>query len=206
MKDMEAITKTAEKIQSYVDNLTGGNGLDWMNKYLGGTNIVHSSNAPSGASWVPNNRDMTNPALITGTGANTVYLMDGWLNQDGGSRWLAHEMGHIWDINTSPLIPFYGGTGDQLNSAMGGNISNNPLACRFCNDSGSQNKNPFPGGRNNYGNNSFADYLAESFALSVYHDSLNLVPGSAQFWVGQKIWGETIELYLPSSYKYEVGN
>jgi len=204
MKDMEAVTKAAEQIQSFVDGLTGGNGLGWMSKYLGGTNIVHSSNAPSGASWVPSNRDMTNPALITGTGTNTVYLIDNWVNQDGGSRWLAHEMAHIWDINTSPLIPFIGGTGDQLNSAMGGT---NQFVCRICEKNGANNNYPFEGiGALLYGNNNTADYLAESFALSVYPDSKNPVPGPARDWVNQTILSETIGLLSPPGFKYEIGN
>jgi hypothetical protein len=177
-----------------------------MQHYLGGTNIVHSDDAPMIASWIPKNRDITLPAAISGTGANTVFLKDDWLTQDGGSPWVAHEMAHIWDINTSPETPFYGGVGDQLNEAMGGNIINCPLSCRFCDKSGSQNKHPFQGRLPNYGNNSTADYLAESFRLSVYPDSTpnDPVPAEAQGWMESKIQNETIVLEFPPEYQWSI--
>ena len=194
-RELDAIIDTGTKILNYVNNLTGGNGYDWMHKYLGGTNIAHSADAPSWASWVPTNRNMANPGVITGTGANTVYLVSGWLKQEGGSRWLAHEMAHIWDIKTSPIIPFYGGAGDHLNSAMGGNNMTN--ICRFCDHSGANNGHPFPKDIQNYGNNSTADYLAESFALSIYPDHAyqGPVPVEAQSWVQNEIWLETYLIF-----------
>jgi hypothetical protein len=83
-------------------------------------------------------------------------------------------MAHIWDIKTSPIIPFYGGVGDQLNSAMGGNLLFIP--CRFCSGPGPGvgNQNPFNFG--SYGNNSPSDYLAESFSLSIFPNINDPVP------------------------------
>jgi hypothetical protein len=48
--------------------VTGGNGLDWMNKYLGNVNIQHYDA----------NRDGPFP----GIGSTTVNLFHGWLTQD----------------------------------------------------------------------------------------------------------------------------
>ncbi|HUI87221.1 MAG TPA: hypothetical protein VLX61_00725 [Anaerolineales bacterium] len=135
------------------------------------------------------------PALVSGTGTNTVYLFSGWLDQDGGSRWLAHEMGQIWDINSSPIIPLYGGVGDQLNKAMGGSIlSTHP--CHWGNKTGPGNNNRFKG-PNSYGNNSSADYLAESFALSIYPNNDDPVPDPAVGWVNDEIVYEYFSLLDP---------
>ena len=200
-QELTGIFDAGFKIKYFVDNLTHGDGLVWMQHYLGGTNISHvNANTPS---YVPRQRDSTMPAIISGTGANTVYLTDNWLLQDGGSPWLAHEMGHIWDINTSILITnggFVGGVGDQLNKATGGNIIGCLFADRYQDGSGTnQIKDPFKGGSSNYGNNSTADYLAESFRLLVYPGSTpgDLVPAEAQAWVQREILDETIRLIFP---------
>jgi hypothetical protein len=209
LEELKAIYKAGRDIQTYVDKLTGGNGLDWMQHYLGETNISHPTD--STPSWVPRNRDSAMPGLVSGTGANTVYLMDGWLKQMGGSRELVHEMGHIWDTNTG--IVLYGveyGVADQLNKAMGGNIRSNPFACRYCDWSGSANNYPFKGisdmGGPSYGNNSTADYFAETFALSIYPESIDPVPAPAQSWMNLRIQNETMGLIFPRGFQYSIEN
>jgi hypothetical protein len=167
-----------------VDDLTGGSGLDWMQKYLGGVNINH----------INSNRDSTLP----GFGSTTINLFGGWLSQDGGARWLAHELGHVWDINTG-LFGIYGGVADQLNAEIGGYRMSNPFSCPFCDSSGFD-KIPVehqyvPSAA--YGNNSTADYLAESFALTIYPGSGPQIPAGVQDWVEGQILSETARLVIP---------
>jgi hypothetical protein len=183
-KELETIYQNGADILAYVNNITGGNGLDWMNKYLGSVNIQHY--------------DSNRNSALPGIGSSTVNLFRGWLTQDGGARWLAHELGHVWDINTG-FFGVYGGVADQLNAAMGGHRLTDPSSCPFCDGSGPGNNNPWQGGAKTYGNNSSADYLAESFALSVYPPSSSdpQIPAGVQDWVEGEIFSETARLVIP---------
>ena len=150
----------ATSIQEYVDNITNGNGLEWMRVYLGNVTIKPG---------VPN--------TITERGMglpNTVYISPDYLKKPGH---LIHELGHIWDWRTSTEC-----SGRCANGAAGGvsdSIINvlhrgkNPLSagvsCRWCDGS---EKKYIPkeyqfSPSKNYGNNSTMDYLAETFRLSV---------------------------------------
>jgi RHS repeat-associated protein len=194
LDELKAIYKTGSDIQTYTNTITGGNGIDWMNNNLGGINISHvGSDSPS---YVPRGRDSAFPALLSGTGKQTVFLVGNWLTANGdgqGSRWLAHEMGHVWDMHTGILGSYIGGVADKMNGAMGGNISSNPFTCRYCDGSGPGNTNIFTGG---YGNNSSADYQVEVFALSVYPTDTNPVPSAAQDWMIAEIQRETILMFI----------
>jgi RHS repeat-associated protein len=197
LKELEGIYNAGYQMQTYLDKLTGGNGLDWLNKYLGETNIAHSASGPS---WVPRDRDSAMPSLASGNGGNTVFLFENWQNQNSGSRWITHEMGHIWDINSGTLIPgiIYGGIADQENAHFGGTNLSNPFVCRFCNDTGPGNTNPWAKGL--YGNNSSADYQAESFAVMIYQD--HPMPFGVQDWMQLQIIAETVNLIFPPGAKY----
>jgi RHS repeat-associated protein len=207
LEEMRAIIQAAYDIQLYINSVIGI-GLDWMNKYLGGVNITHVDQNSS--RYAPRDRDSALPALLSGTGAQTVFLRQDWLTYNGvgqGPRWLTHELGHVWDMHTGVLFTggIYGGVADQMNGAMGGNIMSNPFACRYCGGSGAGNNDPFMGkGGYSYGNNSSADYLAEVFALSVYPDSTDPVPGAAQIWMVSKIQSEGIGLVFPIGYNYSI--
>ncbi len=169
-------------IERNIDNLTGGKGLAWMNQYLGNTNITSSP------LYLPQNRDMTLPGWLEGgAGTNTVNLFPGWQNQDGGVRWIVHEMGHVWDMNTStlgdPSLGPTGGVGDALSSFFGGY----PYGPRFVTR---DPLSPFvPQNylfrRFTYGNTSTADYLAETFSGMIYHPEY-FPPG-----VNQRNWVES---------------
>jgi len=62
--------------------------------------------------------------------------------------------------------------------------------------SGSGNINRFKG-TNPYGNNSSEDYLAESFARSIYSKKDELVPGPAIGWANDELLNETFSLIMP---------
>jgi RHS repeat-associated protein len=168
LKELKTIYDTGYKIQSYVDKLTGGKGLAWMNKYLGGITLAHTDESPllplrnRGHAW-----------------DNTIFLPMGW--ESGGysdpMEIFAHELGHIWDQRTS-TSGFVGGVGDNLNTFMGG--FNLPFF-RWLNLGGTD---PRLNSeylfrevvREGWGNGCPADYLAETFGWSIFNPSS--VPGS----------------------------
>ncbi|MCC6298907.1 MAG: RHS repeat-associated core domain-containing protein [Anaerolineales bacterium] len=165
-EEVKTIYQTGHDIEEYVDGLTDGKGQEWMNEYLGGTNIVHSP------SYFPQDRNLTLPGWISG-GTNTINLFPGWLSQDGGSRWLVHEMGHVWDMNTAWGVSIngaHGGVGDDLNTFVGGHVADSIFNSRYWDESGA---NAIPNDAQysyGYANNSTADYLAETFAFQIYPD------------------------------------
>lgn len=165
-KELQTIFVTGNRIKNYIDNLTNGKGQQWMDAYLSGTNIVHSPG------YLPQNQNLTLPGWIPRSGGtNTVNLFPGWLNQDGGGRWLVHEMGHIWDMNTAwgvGVTGAHGGVADDLNTAVGGNIANSIFRSRFLNGSGAKSIPSDAQYARGYANNSTADYLAETFTFQIY--------------------------------------
>ena len=92
-----------------------------------------------------------------------------------------------------------GGVGDELNDYIDGGISST-LNCRFCNKGYPITADPYiPNtmrftANSGYGNGATADYLAESFAFSVYKDSGN-IPSGVQDWIGNEILNQTISIF-----------
>ena len=84
------------------------------------------------------------------------------------------------------------GVADQLNTFVGGNIIATD-GCRFCDDTGAKhipNVLEFTApGSNPYGNNSTADYLADSFAYSIFNPEY--VPFGVTWWINTTIISES---------------
>jgi len=193
LKELDNIYQTGLDIKAYVDDLTGGRGEEWIREYMGGTNI-HQWDYGRGIG-IPSN----------------VYLPQSWNgNTKYDKYYLAHEMAHIWDANVGKLgmIGVVNGTADQLNMFVNelANESKGVLgtwANRFWDGSG-YNHIPtayqFEKGvmvdkkKRPYGNNSTADYLAESFALNVYYPGTNYVPPAATIFVNTFITVQVMNL------------
>jgi len=179
LDELKIAYQAALDIETYVNDITDGNGLAWMNEYLG--NIDISISTKSRGSALPGN----------------VYLPSKWENSSNPGQYLAHELGHIWDIRTGGigLLGATMGVGDYLNSFIGGDIIET-VDCRFCDGTG---KNYIPEhrrfkspGSNPYGNNSTADYAAEAFGWSIYNPSY--VPSGVERWIKDVIYWQAKEL------------
>jgi hypothetical protein len=162
-----------------VDKITNGKGQQWMDKYLSGITIGHHDSPgnvafPGGVPFQPS--------------GGAIYLNKSWINSSAKGPWppiqaLAHELGHIADCNSGAFLFYHcvGGAADQLNNAIGGDVSsNNVWNCRWCQPSGwpkdldenipaeFQWSASVNGG---YGNGATADYFAEAFSWSIYDPS-----------------------------------
>ncbi|HJS19229.1 MAG TPA: RHS repeat-associated core domain-containing protein, partial [Anaerolineales bacterium] len=180
---LQTMSQVGLDIETYVDGLTGNQGLAWMKSYLSGINIRLWS-TPGQAQTVPN------------------WLGGMSLPDQGFDKALfAHELGHVWDMNTGTTWPqgVVGGVADSLNDFIGGNLSF--FSKRYENDilnTGVIDPN-IPSRIENgieviqfsfnvldgYGNGSTADYLAESFAWNVVNRANT--PIIASLWVDQAI-------------------
>jgi RHS repeat-associated protein len=157
MKELKTIYQAGVTIETYVDHLTGGKGSEWMDKYLGGTTFVHGTVSFFG-----------NPY----TTGNTVHMYENM-----SAYWITHELGHIYDNNAARLdygsrveaIWDGGGPADKMYEEL---VGTSPTGWRWGNGLGFSfpDNLKFPMEDNKgYGNNSTADYFAETFAGSIYH-------------------------------------
>jgi hypothetical protein len=188
LKDLQTVYKTGQDIQSYADRLTNGKGNAWMLKYLGNTTIAPKSQAGLPYQLFAPGKHVTLPAGRIYP--NSIYLINGKFDV----RTLAHEFGHIWDLNTGRSGPLgvTGGVADSLNTLIGGKVASS-WHPRFLNPDDSSYVDPYipsnvvmnnelirfnPAVNGGYGNGSTADYLAESFAYNVVNSSKAPVFGS----------------------------
>jgi RHS repeat-associated protein len=169
-EDLRLIYETGNDIERYVDNLTGGKGLEWMNKNMTGANISIGwfSRGSSFAGNIKLPYDFGNDPLFS-------------------KYYLAHELAHLWDARSggenTPLFElatgsnhwFEHGPSDSLNALINGTVAASS-GCRWCDGSGKNyipsdyqfKTDPMTMNGEPYANNSTADYFAETFALSVY--------------------------------------
>jgi hypothetical protein len=148
LQELDTIYETGRDIETYVDDLTGDQGQEWMLDYLGDITITHGENNDEYSETWP---------TFQGT---KIWLGKGWLN-DGGwesHQLLAHELGHVWDIRQGMQGSL------QLHEAQGG--SGFPWPFR------KPDPNVLPwdldvnGG---YGNGGINDYFAEAFSWTIYN-------------------------------------
>jgi hypothetical protein len=112
LAELQIIYQAAFAIQSYVDSITGGKGLMWMQMYLGNVRFEHISG----------NMNKSQPESLIKDIGNVIQLVRGGF--DVGI--VVHELGHTWDINTAKSTTMLGATGgveDGLNQFAGGSIS-----------------------------------------------------------------------------------
>jgi RHS repeat-associated protein len=156
LQQLKILYETGYDIQTYIDKLTDGKGLAWMNKYMGNVHFVHfnkfDSIFPSLYGFVP-----------SPTGYPAVYLSQ----TDVTKANIAHELGHVLDNSTGNGVcaSTYcgGGAADELAKFVGGD----PSGLRWANGtSGIPPEMQWPKGA--YGNTSTADYFADVFSFMLY--------------------------------------
>ncbi len=192
LKEMKTIYNALGSMEAGINGITNGSGLSWINNKFTGTTI---SRTPS---TIVENIVFHGNSHV---GGSTIYLADDFANQDwmsldgkAGSM-IIHEFGHVVD-NRSRVAPgdaslFGGGAGDQLMNYI--NAKSNGLFGNKADGGIFYGKNPFPGynvqwpsnGTANYGNNSTADYFANTFAAMV--TSYEAVPQPSGMWMASFI-------------------
>jgi RHS repeat-associated protein len=183
LRELYVIYETGAKILEYLDKKTGGNGSQWMGKYLSGIYIEHLG-------------PISNYTYSSITLGSTIYLNDNWLKGAWNpATLLAHELGHVWDNRSGwNSSIFGGGISDELAAAVGGNPQgfrylNGTTYSKYCSRGFSCTRGipegnlwPETNPHGAYGNKSTADYFAETFTWSVFDP--DLVPkGAAEWWL-----------------------
>ena len=180
LADLQTIYQVGYNIQTYVDGLNG-NGLGWIRNQLKGATFVNYGMAKDTSYVLP---------------GNNIYLAKNWqsLDQNVALMLITHELGHVWDNNSSLTgLGTYigGGSADRLYKFLSENQKLS-MGIRFINiqpwfkKSRSYLINKL--GEENYfmgdylyGNGATADYFAEAFSLGIYAPSE--VPIRAYVWV-----------------------
>lgn len=155
MTELETIYQVGLDIEAYVNDLTDGQGLEWMLYYLGDITIVHGENSTE--------RSRTK---LTGGGVK-ILLGKGWMNAGGWDtkQLLAHELGHVWDLRQT----MQGGI--ELHKDLGG--SGFPWPFR---DPESDVPEWSSDVNDRYGNGAIHEYFAEAFSWAIY-DKTNAPSG-----------------------------
>jgi hypothetical protein len=168
-------------MESGLDRITDGHGREWINKNLGGAKVVIGNFLGS--------------SFVTG---KTVYLRknfehSGWSSLNGKyDTMIIHEFGHVLDNASKHSLfdadIFGGGAGDQLMAFVHAH-SSGPFGIRAMGKVVYE-KNAFPAGYEvpypssgtpSYGNNSTADYFANTFAAVVV--DYKEVPQPSGMWM-----------------------
>jgi hypothetical protein len=167
LEEVRTIYQTGHDIETYLDGLTNGNGLAWMVNRFGNTTIDHVNFADGHSDTWP-----------TFSGPQ-IRLNDNWLNDGWGANVVfAHELGHVWDINSNF------GASYLMNIDLGGSG-----ACLVCAPGNGVPKwgpsyHPHEGGA--YGNSGRNEYFAEAFAAAIYNRGDRGVVGAAA-WIDSNI-------------------
>jgi RHS repeat-associated protein len=176
LEEVKAIYQTGNDILAYADEMTGDNGLDWMHYAFGNTIIEHG--------YRDDGRSITMPSFL---GAK-IALDRNWLTHWWGAEVLfAHELGHVWDINSG-----FTASG-AMNKSLGGSSW-----CFFCAPgSGVPQWDPFyhPDNGDAYGNSSRNEYFAEALSAAVYNP--DNVPTGALEWMRLQMIKDVLKYLFP---------
>ena len=180
LKELKTIYQTGRDIEQYADSMTGGNGLDWMHDALGNTTIEHVGFADGHSDTMPFLGENFGPR---------IRLNDNWLNDPWGAEVVfAHELGHVWDINSGFT---YSG---EMNRNLGGSSR-----CFLCapGDGVPQWKSSYHTTKSGdaYGNTKRNEYFAEAFSAAVYNPGD--VPAGATEWIRLQMLQDVLRYLFP---------
>lgn len=180
-KERQGLLQTGDEISTAIEKwLPGMNGDAWIRRNLG-TAIFHRGGLPQKVVSLANNG-----AAISLVFPNRhVWLDPGTFDSVQPTRWVAHELGHVLDNRQHWLAIWWGGgPADELMKALNAQ----PQGLRWANTKKLAKNLPAAhswtqhnqGHRPNYGDNSSADYFAETWMYSIYRP--DVVPVAARAW------------------------
>lgn len=175
-----ALEQAANDVLAYADQVTGGNGLSWMQQLFPNLSI-HLGGLPQ---WVVTRFNRAPTSLVFPK--TSVWLVPDFDRFMHPTRHLVHELAHVIDNRLSgrllPATFFGGGPADELARFAGGN----PRGLRFRNGScGIDTGFLWPQGF--YGNSATAEYFAEVFAHVIYEPDSLPNPGLKD-WLDKNIF------------------
>ena len=179
LEQVVVISKAIDKMIKGVDDITGGNGQDWVIKNLGGSSIALGQGILKNNSFVF---------------SSTIHLPNGFENRTWNAidfsteNMIVHEFGHVFDNSFAgkEATWFGGGPGDYLLDFKGGKST---ALFRW----GDGLSIPDPRDRFEikdgfgYGNTSAADYFAHSFSAAIVAPNNPYAPLKARLWVAALI-------------------
>lgn len=171
LEELKTIYQTGRDIEKYADAQTGGKGLDWMLHAFGNTTIEHG--------YHKDGHSDAFPFAGQNFGAR-IRLDQNWMSHSWGAEVLfAHELGHVWDINTGFAASY------NMNRDLGGKG-----ACLFCAPGKGVPKwelSYHPDKGDAYGNSGRNEYFAEAFAAAIYNRDDDGVVSNAVTWIDAKV-------------------
>lgn len=180
-KELEGLIQTGDEIASAIERwLPGVNGDSWVRKNLGNT-VFHKGGLPQRVVSIANGGQRISLVFVN----HHVWLDPSTFNSVHPAHWICHELGHVLDNNFHWMAVWWGGgPSDDLMRFM----YVQPSGLRWCNGKSLAKKMPVEvswtfhnqGRSPLYGDNSSADYFAETWTWSIFRP--NLVPPAAKAW------------------------
>ena len=180
-KELSGLIQTGDEISAAVEKwLPGVNGDEWIRRNIGNAifhrggipqKVVSLANGGKGISLVFPNRH--------------VWLDPGTFDSIKPTRWVVHELGHVLDNRHHWMAIWWGGgPADALMRAL----NTHPEGLRWANTKKLAKSLPAvfswtqhnQGRQPNYGDNSSADYFAETWMWSIYRP--DVIPTAARDW------------------------
>jgi hypothetical protein len=191
---LDVVRLSMLELERGLDRLTQKRGRDWIIRNLGGVRISLGCDHSILGNRFMMKRIFNNRSHVIG---DRVYLADNfyanaWHKKPRAKAdlWVLHELGHVWDNRSAFGLGSMigGGYSDQLLKVMGGKVKSFPLF-RFIDNSLEINPEcDFSCGDNlDYGNNSPADYFANTFVAAVALPKAKGVPAPAREWMSDLI-------------------
>lgn len=180
--ELELIIKAGERIAQFIDvEIPGYGGENWIIKNMGRA-VLHKGGLPQ---WVVSKANH-------GANISLVFLNDHvWLYPNifatgSGQQWLIHELAHVLDNSWRRYSVWFGnGPSDHLLEALG----SKPSGLRWMNTDSVRKVVPQEllwhtknnGKAPKYGDNSSADYFAETFTWAIFN--AEKIPPPALAWL-----------------------
>jgi hypothetical protein len=178
LRELQTLIEVAKDIVKFIDTLKKGTGKAWMQRNLSGVKFQHSQGLLSGVLTKVNANSPTSFVWPAGT----VNLFEGWDGIQRPRAHVVHELGHVLENKKSwgGANILGGGPSDALIKALGGTTSGKVI--RMFGGVNLPEKVKYKkGSLGEYGNNSVADYFAETFSLAIFKPEV--VPPEALAWM-----------------------
>jgi hypothetical protein len=187
------ILASFELMELGMDRITNGRGRDWLKRNLGNVQVSTGSDHSLLGGRLIMERIFSGRSHVIG---DRVYLAGdfqahAWrIPGIKGDLWFLHELAHVWDNRSAGGFAtiFGGGYSDELMKRVGGKNASFP-GLRFIDGSLRIDPENAFGNQLNlvYGNNSSADYFAQTFVAAVALPEKDNVPWVAKAWMNDLI-------------------
>ncbi len=180
-REFEGLIQAGDEVKQAIEHwLPGMDGDAWIRKNLGNV-VFHKGGLPQNVVSLVNGKAKISLVFIN----HHIWLYPRLFNTHRPTQWVIHELGHVLDNNHKWMSIWWGGgPSDALMWAL----NTHPSGLRWANTKALAKEMPADfswtkhnqGKLPNYGDNSSADYFAETWTWSIFRPEV--IPLPARDW------------------------